>query len=177
MASPNLTMPKELKPFLKLGTSSWKYDSWQGLLYPPGTKDTPGSYLAEYAKHLGTVEVDQWFWSLFPSGVKLPDPSTAKAYAESVPDDFLFAIKAPNALTLTHFYSHQPKRYADYANQPNRHFLSVAEVHSDAVAVSVFLGNPSAVRSQTRQAALQTFANSSCLFSCLTSSHVCSFQS
>lgn len=25
-----------------------------------------------YAKHLTTVEVDQWFWSLFPSGITLP---------------------------------------------------------------------------------------------------------
>jgi len=125
MASLNLTIPKQLEPFLKLGTSSWKYDSWQGLLYPPGVKDTPGSYLAEYAKHLNTVEVDQWFWSLFPRGAKLPDPSTVKAYAEAVPDDFLFAIKAPNAVTLTHFYSRQPKRYADHANKPNPNFLSL----------------------------------------------------
>jgi hypothetical protein len=33
MASPNLTVPSELRPFLRVGTSSWKYDSWQGLLF------------------------------------------------------------------------------------------------------------------------------------------------
>jgi len=125
MTGLDLTVPRAFEPFLRVGTSSWKYDSWQGLLYPPGVKDAPGSYLAEYAKHLNTVEVDQWFWSLFPAGVKLPDISTVKAYAESVPTDFLFAVKAPNALTLTHFYSRQPKRYADYANKPNPHFLSL----------------------------------------------------
>ncbi len=52
--------------------------SWQGLVYPPGTKDAPGSYLAEYAKRLGTLEVDQWFWSLFAAGVKLPEPATER---------------------------------------------------------------------------------------------------
>ena len=91
MASLNLIVPKTVEPFLRVGTSSWKYDSWRGLLYPPGTRDAPGSYLAEYAKHLDTVEADQWFWSLFPSGVKLPpyfDSSialiTASATAERV---------------------------------------------------------------------------------------------
>ena len=70
----NLAVPSELQPFPRVGTSLWKHDSWQEFLYPPGTKHAPGSCLAEYAKHLGTVEVDQWFWSLFPSGVMLHDP-------------------------------------------------------------------------------------------------------
>ena len=35
----------------------------------------------------------------------MPDPGDVKLYAEAVPDDFVFSIKAPNALTLTHFYS------------------------------------------------------------------------
>ena len=121
----NLAIPQDLAPYLKLGTCSWKYDSWRGLIYPSDAQDLSANYLVEYAKHLGTVEVDQWFWSLFPAGVKLPERSTVKAYAADVPDGFLFAIKAPNAITLTHFYSRQPKRYADYANQPNKHFLSL----------------------------------------------------
>jgi uncharacterized protein YecE (DUF72 family) len=49
--------------------------------------------------------VDQWFWSLFPAGPKLPDPATARAYAESVPDGFLFTVKVPNSLTLTHYHA------------------------------------------------------------------------
>ena len=125
MASLNLTVPKELEPFLRVGASSWKYGSWHGLLYPAGARDAPGSYLAEYARHLRTVEIDQWFWSLFPPGVKLPEPQTVATYAQAVPDDFLFAVKAPNAITLTHFYARQPKRYAEHANRPNAQFLSV----------------------------------------------------
>jgi len=34
MARLNLTVPEEFQPFLWVGTSSWEYDSWQGLLYP-----------------------------------------------------------------------------------------------------------------------------------------------
>jgi len=32
--------------------------------------------------------------------------------------------KAPNSITLTHFYSRQPKAYRGYANRRNKHFLS-----------------------------------------------------
>jgi uncharacterized protein YecE (DUF72 family) len=47
---------------LRTGTCSWKFPSWHGLVYsaPKGI-----DYLAEYAHHYNTVEIDQWFWSLF----------------------------------------------------------------------------------------------------------------
>ncbi len=118
-----VAIPKEYQPYLRIGTCSWKYDSWKGLYYEKGKNYRPNDYLADYAKHLSSVEVDQWFWSLFPGGVKLPEARTAKAYAESVPDDFIFTVKAPNSLTLTHFYSKQPPQYADVAGQPNSFFL------------------------------------------------------
>ena len=55
---------------LKIGTCSWKYDSWKGLVYDPDKKYSPYDYLADYAKHYNTVEIDQWFWSLFGAGAK-----------------------------------------------------------------------------------------------------------
>ena len=73
----------------------------------------PDDYLADYARHLSTVEIDQWFWSLFPGGITLPSTDTVKQYAESVPDDFRFTVKAPNAITLTHYYRKQPKGATD----------------------------------------------------------------
>ena len=45
------------------------------------------------------MEVDQWFWSLFATGAKLPDVGTVKRYAESVPEGFTFSVKAPNSIT------------------------------------------------------------------------------
>lgn len=118
-----MEVPEKYKPYLRLGTCSWKYDSWKGLFYEKGRRYRAMDYLADYARHLDSVEVDQWFWSLFPGGLKLPDPALVKAYAESVPDDFVFTIKAPNALTLTHFYAKQPKGYQEFANRPNALFL------------------------------------------------------
>ena len=114
---------KDHKPYLRIGTCSWKYDSWKGLYYEKGKNYRPNDYLSDYAKHLNSVEIDQWFWSLFPGGVKLPEARTVKAYEESVPDDFIFTVKAPNSLTLTHFYSKQPPQYADIAAKPNALFL------------------------------------------------------
>jgi uncharacterized protein YecE (DUF72 family) len=116
-------IPNELSPWLRVGTCSWKFDSWKGLLYEHGKIYSPQDYLHDYARQLNTVEVDQWFWSLFPGSIRLPDVRTVKQYSESVPDDFVFTVKAPNALTLTHFYSRQPAAQAASAGAPNPHFL------------------------------------------------------
>ena len=65
-------------PYLRIGTCSWKYDSWKGLIYAPDKKYSPYDYLPDYAKYYNTVEIDQWFWSLFPKTVKLPNAETVK---------------------------------------------------------------------------------------------------
>jgi hypothetical protein len=49
---------------LRIGACSWKYDSWKGLVYDPGRGYRPEDYLADYARHFATVEIDQWFYSL-----------------------------------------------------------------------------------------------------------------
>ena len=116
-------IPPDLAPFLKIGTCSWKYDSWKGLVYEAGRKYYPDDYLRDYARHFNSVEVDQWFWSLFASGPKLPETRTAKAYAAAVPEDFVFTVKAPNSLTLTHFYAKKEAGQGPLAGQPNKYFL------------------------------------------------------
>ncbi len=120
----NLSVPKKYAEYLRVGTCSWKYDTWKGLLYEEETTYHRDDYLVDYSKHLNTVEVDQWFWSLFPGGPSLPERDTAETYATSVPRDFVFTVKAPNSITLTHFYARQPKQYAEFANRPNDLFLS-----------------------------------------------------
>lgn len=107
---------------LRIGTCSWKYDSWKGIIYQ-NRRYGAYDYLGDYAQYFNTVEIDQWFWSLFPKAIKLPDPNVARRYSDSVPDSFRFSVKAPNSITLTHFYAKQPKASQAYANQPNAHFL------------------------------------------------------
>jgi uncharacterized protein YecE (DUF72 family) len=126
---PDSKIPESHAGHLRIGTCSWKYDSWKGLVYDPDKRYRPNDYLPDYAKHFTTVEIDQWFWSLFPSGAKLPDPDVVKRYADSVPDHFRFTIKAPNAITLTHSYSKQPMGQERHANEPNSYFLHVDLLH------------------------------------------------
>ena len=97
-------IPLDFVKHLRIGACSWKYDSWKGLYYDEDREYDPYDYLSDYAKFVNTVEIDQWFWSLFPGGLRFPEPETVRQYADSVPDDFVFSIKAPNAITLTHFY-------------------------------------------------------------------------
>jgi uncharacterized protein YecE (DUF72 family) len=103
---------------LHIGTCSWKYDSWRGIVYSdPNEKN----FLREYSHHFSTVEVDQWFWSLFAGDkVVLPNPKVVREYADSVPDDFIFSIKVPNSITLTHHYKGKSDSLI-----ANPHFLSV----------------------------------------------------
>jgi uncharacterized protein YecE (DUF72 family) len=119
----DLSVPREFRGLLRLGTCSWKYDAWKGLIYEPLKTYRADDYLVDYAKKLGSVEVDQWFWSLFPGSLRLPDPSVVRLYAKSVPDDFVFTVKAPNSLTLTHFYAKQTPQNAAFAGKPNPSFL------------------------------------------------------
>ncbi|MFZ0456553.1 MAG: DUF72 domain-containing protein [Ignavibacteriaceae bacterium] len=102
---------------LHTGTCSWKYDSWKGIIYPEFGEI---NYLEEYSKHYNSVEVDQWFWSLFDI-VKLPDIKTVEEYKKSVPGDFKFTVKIPNSITLTHYYS----RKRGEPLRKNPHFMSV----------------------------------------------------
>ena len=109
---------------LRIGTCSWKYDSWKGIIYPDKKSL---NYLQEYARHFNTVEIDQWFWSLFGvDKVALPSPFTVQEYVESVPRDFMFTIKIPNSITLTHFY----KKEKDDPLVENPHFLSRELFHN-----------------------------------------------
>jgi uncharacterized protein YecE (DUF72 family) len=90
---------------VRVGTCSWKFPSWAGLVY---SRATGIDYLEEYAQQYDSVEIDQWFWSRFDLGqVRLPDPDDVAAYRAAVPDDFSFTVKAPNSVTLTHLYQQE----------------------------------------------------------------------
>ena len=103
---------------LRIGTCSWKYPSWKGMIY---SEKSEQNYLEEYSQHFNTVEIDQWFWSLITQNkVLLPKENDVTSYADSVPDDFKFTIKIPNSISLTHFYNQDRTKLL----KPNPHFLS-----------------------------------------------------
>ncbi len=127
---------------LRIGTCSWKFPSWAGLVY---SRADGIDYLAEYARMYRSVEIDQWFWSLFaPDKIGLPQAETVAAYLTSVDKDFRFTIKAPNSITLTHFSG----RHGQRGTGPNPYFLSV-ELFAD------FLDRIAPMKPQTAAVMLQ----------------------
>jgi uncharacterized protein YecE (DUF72 family) len=75
---------------LYLGTSSWTAASWEGVFYPPRTP--AARYLSYYSRQFGTVEIDATFYAA-------PAPSTVDGWRQRTPDGFVFAAKAPKAIT------------------------------------------------------------------------------
>jgi len=75
---------------LRIGTSGYQYRHWRGRFYPV---DLPTDrWLPHYAHAFGTVELNVTFY-------RLPAVTTFSHWAESVPDDFVFAVKASRYLT------------------------------------------------------------------------------
>lgn len=75
---------------VKTGTSGWHYSHWQGVFYPASIKEP--DFLGYYAQHFDTVEINNTFY-------RLPSLETLRVWYESVPDDFLFAVKASQFIT------------------------------------------------------------------------------
>jgi uncharacterized protein YecE (DUF72 family) len=75
---------------LWIGTSGWTYKSWRGTFYPP---DVPSRrYLQFYAGEFPTTEVNCSFYHL-------PRHQTYANWAEQVPEDFIFSVKASRFIT------------------------------------------------------------------------------
>jgi uncharacterized protein YecE (DUF72 family) len=75
---------------VRVGTSGWVYDGWQGVFYP---QDLPQEeWLPFLADHFATVEINNTFYHL-------PDEKTVENWAARAPDDFLFAVKASRYIT------------------------------------------------------------------------------
>jgi uncharacterized protein YecE (DUF72 family) len=82
--------PRDLPPSLLLGTSSWSWPDWRGILYSEGCKEK--EFIGEYARKLPTVEIDSTFY-------RSPSATTVKAWDERTPPGFIFSAKVPQAIT------------------------------------------------------------------------------
>ena len=74
----------------RIGTSGWSYREWRGGFYPPGTP--PGAYLAHYARHFTTVELNSTAYGL-------PKAGYLERWSAAVDAGFRMAIKAPHRIT------------------------------------------------------------------------------
>jgi uncharacterized protein YecE (DUF72 family) len=75
---------------LHVGTSGYGYDEWKGKFYPE--KISPKEMLCFYSERLKAVEINNTFY-------RMPKESVLASWAEQVPKDFVFAIKAPQVIT------------------------------------------------------------------------------
>jgi uncharacterized protein YecE (DUF72 family) len=75
---------------LLVGTSGFSYKEWKGGFYPEGLPAK--SMLGYYAERLPAVEINNTFY-------RMPKTSVLEGWADSVPEDFRFAIKASRRIT------------------------------------------------------------------------------
>ncbi|QDF06178.1 DUF72 domain-containing protein [Myxococcus xanthus] len=115
------TLGRELPQGVFLGTSSWTFPGWSGIVYDheASASQLAREGLAAYAHHpvLRTVGIDRTFYG--------PISSSAFAeYAAQVPDTFRFLVKAHAVCTLARFPLHE--RYGTQRGQTNERFLHAA---------------------------------------------------
>lgn len=111
-----------------VGTSSWKYEGWLGLIYSPERylryfKEGPPKILkgrfektclTEYAQTFKTVCLDAGFY-------QFPKPQMLEGYFAQLPSDFRLSIKVTEDVTILRFPN--LPRYGTRAGQNNPHFL------------------------------------------------------
>jgi uncharacterized protein YecE (DUF72 family) len=80
------------RDFMKIyaGTSGYSYKEWKGIFYPE--KISPKEMLHFYSERLETVEINNTFY-------RMPSELILTGWANQVPNDFVFAFKAPQVIT------------------------------------------------------------------------------
>ena len=75
---------------LYVGTSGYSYKEWKGPFYPKDLRES--QMLAFYGTHLQSVEINNTFY-------RMPKASVLEGWAEQVPPDFKFVLKASQRIT------------------------------------------------------------------------------
>ncbi len=87
---------ERLPPGVRLGTSSWSFPGWAGIVYDRATSQTQLARhgLEAYARHplLRTVGIDRTYYRSITA-------DDFRTYADAVPDDFRFLVKADRLIT------------------------------------------------------------------------------
>jgi uncharacterized protein YecE (DUF72 family) len=104
-----------------VGTSGYSYKEWKGSFYPH--KLPAKQMLSYYSEHFKTVEINYTF-------KRLPTASVVAAWANAVPADFQFALKAPEQIT-------HRKRLKDAGDAVTK-FLDVARIFKKRLGPLLF---------------------------------------
>ena len=77
-------------PGIFIGTSGWSYEHWKGNFYPEVLPQD--EMLASYARRFSTNEINASFY-------RLPSEHALLHWRETVPDNFVFSVKASRFIT------------------------------------------------------------------------------
>lgn len=75
---------------IHVGTSGWYYDHWKGCFYPDNL--SKNDFLEFYSRHFPTLEITHSFY-------QLPPGKLLSKLRDSVPDPFVFSVKANRYIT------------------------------------------------------------------------------
>jgi len=75
---------------IRVGVSGWRYPNWRGDFYPRGLVQR--RELEYIAQRMSSAEINGSFYSL-------QRPESYARWRDSVPDDFVFAVKGPRYIT------------------------------------------------------------------------------
>lgn len=121
-------LARRLPARVHMGTSSWSFPGWEGLVYerayPQPALAREGLWAYAQQPLLRAVGVDRSFYG----------PISAEALATQrrhVPDGFRFLVKAHEELTLARFPDH--RRYGERRGQPNPRWLDAAYAREHVV--------------------------------------------
>jgi uncharacterized protein YecE (DUF72 family) len=104
-----------------IGTSGWHYEHWKGPFYGPGLAGD--RMLVEYSRHFRSVEINNSFY-------RLPESENFAQWRESVPERFVFAVKASRYIT-------HMKKLKD-PRQPLAQFMEKAEFLGEKLGPVLF---------------------------------------
>jgi uncharacterized protein YecE (DUF72 family) len=106
---------------LRVGTSGYSYKEWKGSFYPE--KIAASDMLRYYGERLSAVEINNTFY-------RMPTESVLRAWAEKVPEEFRFSIKASRK--ITHF------RRLKEADDETAYLLRTSAALGDRLGVILF---------------------------------------
>lgn len=75
---------------VRIGISGWTYAPWRGVFYPAGLRHA--DELGYASERLTSIEINGSFYAL-------QRPTNWQRWRDTVPDDFLFAVKGPRYIT------------------------------------------------------------------------------
>lgn len=106
-------------PRVYVGAPLWSVKEWVGKIYP--AKTPARDYLAIYSRRFNSIELNSTFY-------RVPDAKTVRAWAEAVPENFVFSPK------LSQFISHQDNLLA--AEKAIRAFFDAVSGFGAALGMS-----------------------------------------